>query len=274
MTYAQFLLFAAQIPRTDARLLLDWATGERYAHLSRPDAILLPEQIHQLKTALEELKTGRPLPYIVGTQWFFGLNFRVDERVLIPRPETELLVEAALKNLKNTAKPRIADLGTGSGCIAVALAHARPDASVFASDLSPDSLALARENAARLGVEIQFLDGKTGDWAAPIEEFAPFDAILSNPPYIAPLEIEKLEIGVRDWEPRRALDGGPDGLDCYRQLAMQVGALLKPQGFLALELGAGQWESVAAIFAAQNWHNGGPIFDLAGHARVFVARRG
>lgn len=257
-----------------ARLLLDWASGERYAHLARPESRLDQKQQQILDAALQDLKKGRPLPYITGQQAFFGLDFQVDERVLIPRPETELLVETALKNLNSIESPRIADLGTGSGCIAISLATARHDAQIFASDLSNDALELATENAARLGAAIGFVAGQNGDWAAPIRKFAPFNAIISNPPYIAPLKIEQLQPEVRLFEPRWALDGGENGLDCYRQLAAQVGELLQADGFLALEVGAEQFGEVAQLLAAQNWHTEAPIFDLAGHARVLVARPG
>jgi release factor glutamine methyltransferase len=231
-----------------------------------------------LSTALGELQRGKPLPYILGQWEFFGLPFRCDERALIPRPETETLVEAAVERLKSKDKVLIADLGTGTGCITVSLAHALPNARVYATDASPQALQLARDNASLNDVvdRVVFMTGTIGSWAGPLLReglSGMFDAVLSNPPYIAAAEIETLQPQIRDWEPRAALDGGIDGLDCYRQIAAQCGLLLAPDGFLMVELGAGQFDIVREIFSAAAWRVAPPIFDLAGIPRVLVAAR-
>jgi release factor glutamine methyltransferase len=271
------------------RLLLDHLTSTPHAHLTRAGeewgkVLDGDKQAHFLR-ALEELKSGRPLAFVLGTSAFYGLEFRCDERALIPRPETELLIETLLYEL-STRPPslppkglpaqrlRIADLGTGTGCIAVTLATQLPEAEIFATDVSPAALKLARENAYIHGVEnrIRFLAGKINDWAAPLLEWGKFDCLLSNPPYIAAREIEELQIQIKKFEPRAALDGGEDGLNCYRELAVQCRVLLKPGGALLCELGYGQFEDVRAIFEACNWSVENPVFDGAGIARVALAR--
>lgn len=294
---AQELISSGEYSREEAhlaaRLLLDSITSTRHAHLTRGDetfeSALDTDSLTRFSTALEELKTGRPLAYVLGTREFFGLQFRCDERALIPRPETELLIETALCKLSTTASisssviphsAKIADMGTGTGCIAVTLAGQFPNAQIFATDLSPDALNLARANASTHGVaevsnggRIRFLAGKQNDWAAPLREFSDFDLILSNPPYIAAREIETLQTQIKNFEPRAALDGGDDGLNCYRQIAAQCRVLLKPTGALLLELGAGQFEEVRAIFEAHKWRVEKPVLDFASIERVLVARR-
>jgi release factor glutamine methyltransferase len=276
------LLIASGFDRNEAcslaRIVLDRATGLRHAHLMRPDAVLHADARAALSSSLHELRAGRPLPYILGQWEFFGLPFRCDERVLIPRPETETLVEAALERLEGKGAVRIADLGTGSGCIAVSLAHALPNATVYATDASPQALQLARDNAILNGVahRVEFVAGVVGNWADPLlrhELDGMFDAVLSNPPYIAVAEIEALQPQIRDHEPRMALDGGGDGLDCYRQIAAQCGPLLAPDGFLATELGDSQFDAARAIFTAAGWTVASSHLDLSGRARVLVAAR-
>lgn len=257
--------------RIAARLLLDGATGTRYAHLLAPDQLLTPEQGAQLARWLAEAKRGRPIPYILGRAAFFGLEFAVDERVLIPRPETELLVETALQGLLGQRAPRIADLGTGSGAIAVAIAKKRPDARVCALDVSGAALEVARINAAINDVAIEFVQGD-GDWLSPLQPLAPFEAIVSNPPYIARAQIETLATGVRDFEPRLALDGGADGLAPYRVLAARAAPFLSENGFLALELGARQFGAARALFEGNGWRVEAARRDLAGIERVLWAR--
>jgi len=261
-----------------ARLLLDSTINVSHAHLQQPERELNDDELQHLQVALEEAARGRPLPYILQHREFWGLDFFVDERVLIPRPETETLVEAVLSRLENVPSPQVADLGTGSGCIAISVAHARSDARVFATDASSDALRVANLNAQKLGVSnrLTFLEGDVADWSAPLLRLSDIalDAIASNPPYIAQAEIARLQTEIVDYEPHAALDGGLDGLDCYRALATQTKVLLAPQGFLALELGAGQFMDVRAIFQAHGWHVETPIFDLPGIERVLLARPG
>lgn len=276
--------------RATARLLLEACAGAPHAHLTRGEEQLSPAGQQQFEDALKELAQGRPLAYVLGRWEFYGLEFRCDERALIPRPETELLVEFALaeiaaytsnnnnKNKNKTEAFRLADLGTGTGCIPIAVAKNVSSSlrciEVYATDAEPAALALARENARLQNVDsrIRFLPGAFGDWASPLRKyFGSFDLLLSNPPYIAPREIETLQPQVREFEPRSALDGGPDGLDCYRQLARQCKVLLKPSGRLACELGDGQFEKVRAIFQEEGWHVEEPLLDFAGVPRVLIA---
>lgn len=259
-----------------ARLLIDYLAGQRYAHLLQPGGVLRDEKM--LQVMLAELASGRPLPYVLGRREFYGLTFRCDERALIPRPETELLVDTTIARLKDRGAVTIADLGTGSGCIAVSIAHTVPAATIYATDVSADALALARENAIahHMANRVHFLGGEVGDWCAPLLLAGcegKLNAIISNPPYIADAEIKTLQTQVRDWEPHRALNGGEDGLDEYRQLAKQCGRPLKRDGFLAVELGAGQFGEVRAIFIAAGWNVEAPLLDFAEIERVLIAQR-
>ena len=268
-------LFGETEARAMARLVLEEMTHIPHAHLLQPEKELDANEQAEIVRIVEELQSGQPLPYIVGRIEFLGLDFLCDRRALIPRPETELLVELALRKLKNVATPRIADMGTGSGCIAISLAHARTDAEIFATDVSDAALELARVNARYHEVfeRTSWIRGAANNWAAPLLPFAPFDALLSNPPYIASHEIETLQQSVREHEPRAALDGGADGLEPYRLIAAECGALLKPDGFLACELGATQFDRVRSIFEMHAWNVQAPIYDFAGHTRVLCAHR-
>lgn len=262
------------------RLLLDEIAGISHAHLTRGGDLLSTSQLARFEVAVHELESGRPLAYVLGKRDFYRLCFRSDARALVPRPETELLVEEVVKRIQGSDSAVIADLGTGTGCIAISLAHELPGTTVFATDVSPAALSLAQENANTLipeivaGNRLQFRAGTIGEWAKPLLEYSgKFDLIVSNPPYIPREEIEVLQREVRDHEPRLALDGGADGLDCYRQLAAQCDVLLKPAGALLCELGMGQFADVRAIFENQNWRVEIPIFDFAGIERILVAHR-
>ena len=265
-----------------ARVLLDAVCGASHVHLTRAHETLTAVQKIRLEEALEELAAGRPLAYILGRRAFHGLEFRCDERALIPRPETELLVEFALAELQQRAQRyprrllRVADLGTGTGCVAISIAKNFPSAHVVATDVSPATLELARENARLHEMEdrVHFVGGEQDDWAAPLLEQGEreFDVIVSNPPYIAPHDIAALPVQIKEFEPRRALDGGLDGLDCYRLIAAQCGALLAPGGSIACELGIGQFDDVRRIFEAQNWIVAAPVFDFQNIPRVIIAK--
>ena len=259
------------------RLLLDHVTGVRYSHLMQPDDVLNESEEHRVVIALHEAARGRPIPYITHQCEFYGLSFLCDERALIPRSETEVLVETAVMRLQGRPHVTVADLGTGSGCIAVGIAHALPQAIVYATDAQDEALNLAQANAARHGVaeRVKLMRGSTSSWAEPLLQEAStmrFDAILSNPPYIATNEIDNLQPEIRDWEPRSALDGGTDGLDCYRAIATQCGPLLSLDGFLMVELGAAQFEAAQRVFIKAGWSVEAPLFDLAGIRRVLVAK--
>ena len=257
-----------------ARLLLDWATQKKHAALISPDAVLDAATARQLEKSLRKLEARVPFPYITGRAHFYGLELEVSPATLIPRPETEFLIEAVLQRLPPDA--RIADLGTGSGAIAIAIKKARPDFLVWATDISPDALDVAARNAARLGAEVLFLSS-TPDWFFQLNylvtEFAnPFDAIVSNPPYIPAADIETLQSEVR-YEPRGALDGGADGLDPYRIFAANGRNYLNKGGFFAVELGDNQWDDVRALFVTNGWAVEAAVYDLQNIARVLVARR-
>ena len=266
--------------RVSARLLVDNLAQRDNAHLLQPDEPLdekwaVPD-FHRL---LKDLQIGKPLAYVMHQRAFFGLPFSCEPYALIPRPETELLVEHVVTRFKNQDRVLVADLGTGSGCIAVSIAHNLPQATVYATDLSCDALILAADNAEfhKLRDRVKFVEGQTGEWAQPLvrEGFAGmFNCVVSNPPYISQRDIEELPTQIKDFEPRMALDGGDDGLDCYRDIARQCGVLLQPGGFLLAELGAGQFFDVRLIFESEGWHVAPPILDLAKHERVLSATRG
>jgi release factor glutamine methyltransferase len=229
--------------RLEAEVLLRHVLRmERSAFLARRDDALPTEAASQLARLLERRCRHEPLAYILGHRAFYGLDFAVDERVLIPRPETEGLVERVIALAGKTAL--IVDAGTGSGCIALALAAHLPDVRVIATDASADALALAAHNAYRLGLSerIAFL---CGDLLEPVREKV--DIIVSNPPYIPSGEIAALAPEIAHYEPRTALDGGPDGLDVVRRLLAQAVAHLRPGGHLLLEIGTGQGTAVARL---------------------------
>ena len=215
---------------------------------------------------------GWPTAYLTGRRDFYMLSFEVSPAVLIPRPDTETLVVAALDALKGVTTPRILDLGTGSGCVAVSLAHTLKTASVTAIDISPDALDTARRNAAAHAVadRIVFLHG---DLFAPLPPAASFDAVVSNPPYIAPGEFAGLAVEVRDHEPRVALDGGPDGLAFYRRIAADAPTVLRPGGTLLVEIGSTQADAVMELFSAAGLTHVALTRDGSALPRVVSARR-
>jgi release factor glutamine methyltransferase len=222
----------------------------------------------RLREMVKRRLTGEPLQYITGEAEFCGLKFAVDRRVLIPRPETELLVEVVRKRFKPPGT--VVDVGTGSGCIAVALAKQLPDVEVWAIDLSDDALTVARANADRHGVEekIRFLPG---DLLVKLSDSRAVDVIVSNPPYIAAGDLATLPKEVRDFEPARALAAGEDGLEIIRRLAMSARRVLKSSGFLALEIGAGQRAAVEKLLQAEGFVVEEVLKDLQGHERTIVA---
>jgi release factor glutamine methyltransferase len=218
---------------------------------------LAPQELDTFRELIKRRGRREPLQHLVGSTSFCGLEIDVDRRVLIPRPETELLAEHGWQFLQEIARgsteaPTALDFGTGSGCLAIALAHACPAARLWALDISTEALALARQNAARHGVaqRIEFL---AGDGFAAAPEGKRFHLIISNPPYIPTEEIGRLEPEVRDFDPHQALDGGLDGLDYYRRLAGEAPSRLEPGGRLMLEFGEAQGERLREIFEQQKW---------------------
>lgn len=212
---------------------------------------------------------GAPVAYLLGRRAFWAFDLAVTPAVLIPRPETELLVELALERLPVDTACAIADLGTGSGAVALALAHERPRARVRATDASADALAIARENAQRLG--IANIDFVQGDWCGALGDER-FDLIASNPPYIA-ADDPHLAQGDLRHEPLTALASGVDGLDAIRTIVAAAPAHLQPQGWLLLEHGWDQAAAVRNLLAEQGFRNAHSVRDVAGHERVTLAQR-
>jgi len=250
--------------RLDAELLLAAAMGvDRAAIVADPGRPLPPEAVRTFADFARRRREREPVAYILGVKGFRFLDLAVDPRVLIPRPETEHVVEAALA-LPTGA--RVVDVGTGSGAIALALKHERPDLTVVATDVSEDALAVAAVNAARLGLDVELI---AGDLLAPVH--GPIDAVVSNPPYVATADRLTLAPEITRHEPAGALFAGADGLAVVRRLVAETAAA--GATFAALEVGAGQAAAVAALFAAAGFPETEHVRDLAGVERVVVARR-
>ncbi len=262
--------------RREAGSLLSHATArDRSFLITHADEELTPDELSAFNSAIERRGAGEPLQYIAGVQEFYGLRFEVTPDVLIPRPETELLVETALELLKETASPLVCDVGTGSGCISVSVLHARRDARAIALDISADALRVAGRNAKRNGVceRIELLvsdcfDALRSDGRREVR----FDLIASNPPYIAEEEIAGLQREVRDHEPRVALTPGGDGLSVIRRLVTEAPAFLKPRGHLLIEIGFDQHERVASLIEPRVWTLLGIHRDLQGIPRTVALR--
>ena len=258
--------------RTEARLLLSHISGfSREELYLRPHTVLSPTEAQQFELLLARREKREPLAYILGEREFYGLTFRVTPAVLVPRPETEFLVEAVIQTLQGYSSPRLVDVGTGSGIIAVTLARQVPNAEVFATDISPEVITVARENAQRHDVA-EYIVFAAGNLLAPIINHGPFDAIVSNPPYITPIEIETLEPEVRDFEPRIALGTHGDPLHFYRRLAAEAPPLLTPGGILAVEVGQGQAQDVAALWETHGLTDIRTMRDYAGIERVVIGQ--
>lgn len=233
-------------------------------------------QAERARALLKRRAAREPLQYLLGTQEFRGLDIAVTPDVLIPRPETELLVEEALRAIVDRKEPAIADVGTGSGCIAVALAQARRDATLYALDLSAPALAVARCNAERHGVgdRIRFIRADLlGAFGGASAET--FDGIVSNPPYIPEQDLDGLQPEIARYEPRVALAAGEDGLDFYRRLLREAPPLLKPGGCLIMELGCGQFDRVKRLARECGAFDSVECRkDMAGIERVLIAKCG
>ena len=254
--------------RRDAELLLRHVIGKDSAFLlTHPGTELTSVQQAAYEQWLSRRAQHEPIQYITGEQEFYGLAIRVSPDVLIPRPETEHLVEALLNRVPHNAELRVADVGTGSGAIAIALAHKLPHASLAALDCSKPALAVAKQNAERHNLidRIQFIESDLLA-AVPNEKF---DAIVSNPPYVPEAEI--LEEQVRNFEPPIALYAGPSGLDIYQRLIPQAWSALKSKGWLFMEIGHAQQEALSTLL--NQWSEVEFINDLQGIPRVAVARR-
>jgi release factor glutamine methyltransferase len=270
----QFRACGIDSPELDARILVGHALGLDQAALAAADMRRLGAEEENAVAALAKRRLAwEPVARILGWKEFWSLKLRVDAATLVPRPETETVVEAALTAIEARG-PRartlhIADVGTGSGAILLALLSELPNAFGVGCDISASALSVARDNARRLGLtRAHFV---ACDMTAALG--GSFDLIVCNPPYIASCDIAALASEVRDFDPRGALDGGPDGLDFYRAIAAAAPGLLAAGGTLIVELGSGQAQPVAALFAAAGLAPSAPRPDLAGVPRALIAER-
>jgi release factor glutamine methyltransferase len=273
-TGARDRLKAAQIdsPVIDARILVEAACeATRTDIITDPYRAVTPQQTATLTGYLERRERREPVARIIGRKGFWKIMLNVDSNVLIPRPDTEVVVDMALKSTGEEEALRVLDLGVGSGAIILAILAERPRATGLGIDVSEEALAVARENASQLGLEGR-LALLRGDWTWGLAD-GEFDVVVSNPPYIATDEIETLEPEVKHHEPRLALDGGPDGLDAYRTLAPEILRVLKPGGLFLVEIGWTQSEAVMSLFKAAGAFNVVTVKDLADRDRVVMGRR-
>ena len=284
-------------PRMNAEVLLMFVLSADRAYLyAHPERELTPEEAARYEEVLAQRATGMPSQYITGHQEFWGLDFVVSPAVLIPRPETEHLVETVLELARGVQRPKIVDVGTGSGCVALALAHELPDAEVYAVDLSSEALEIARANAVRLQldnrvrfVQCNVLEPVVDQYLSviPSEDFSPsrgtpiqegslfhdFDFVVSNPPYVGFSEADKVQRSVFEFEPRMAVFAGENGLDVIRPLVEQGHAALKSGGWLALEMGYSMRDMVVNLLSPAMWDDVCVVPDLQGIPRVVAARK-
>lgn len=256
-------------PRLDAELLLGYALGLDRVHLIIEfQRELSPDELARYRQLIRRRREGEPVAYVLGQREFYGLVMRVDRRVLIPRPDTETLVEVALACTRRRSLFGDAlDLCTGSGCVAIAFAKHRPTWRSTGIDVSGDALQVARDNALRLGTlwNMRWLEG---DLCAPLATDERFDLITANPPYIPTRDIAQLEPGIRDFEPRLALEAGADGLEVARRVVHEAAPRLRAGGVLAVEVGADQAEEVAQLFEDAGLEAIERTRDYGGHERV------
>jgi release factor glutamine methyltransferase len=262
-------------PRLQAELLLAHVLQlprmKLYLNFERA---LTESEADAMREFMKRRGQREPLQHIVGTASFCGFEIAVNRHVLVPRPETELLAEFGWQFLStlNSQPSTALDFGTGSGCLAIALAAKCPSVRFVALDVSPEALALAQQNAQRNAVDGR-IEFRHSDGLAALKPEERFDLIISNPPYIPSEEIASLQPEVRDFDPRAALDGGADGLDFYRRLATEAGAFLKPGGTIMLEFGDGQADALKTVFESQMWIVEAVREDYSQRQRILIARR-
>ncbi len=260
----QALIRACGLPVSESRALLCHVLGLSREHLvAHPDTPVADAQRQHFEQAARERRAGMPLAYLTGRQPFYGHDFDVSPAVLVPRPDTELLVDSALAALAHRAGARVLELGTGSGCIAISLALARPDLWIVASDRSAAALQVAQANQSRLGSTVHFV---AAHWFEPLA--ARFDVIVSNPPYVADGDAH---LAALRFEPAMALTSGPDGLEDLRHIAREAPSRLVPGGHLLLEHGYDQGERVRQLLGAAGFGGVRTLRDLAGQERVGMA---
>ena len=265
MTLGEALTAArSKIDRLDARLLLQYATGCSHTDLlARPETPVIAPAYEQFSEWVERRIAGEPLAYLVAEAEFRGRVFQVSPAVLIPRPETEVLIDLAREKLQGLVAPRVLDLGTGSGIVAISLALECPAATLVAVDLSKEAISVARNNAGRLGARVDF---RQGDWLAPVVGER-FDLIVSNPPYVADGD-PHLALNGLPFEPQMALTDGADGLACIRSIVADAPAHLKPGGWLLFEHGYDQGAASRNLLTAAGFKAASTFPDLAGIDRV------
>jgi len=260
-------------PRMNAETLMMFVLGVNRAYLyAHPERELTSEEQTRYDEVVGQRSAGMPSQYITGHQEFWGLDFVVTPAVLIPRPETEHLVETVLDFAREIERAKIVDVGTGSGCIALALAHELKGAEVFAVDLSADALEVARANAARLQLDgrVMFVQSNVLEALSGVRDF---DFVVSNPPYVGKNEADKVQRSVFEFEPRMAVFSGQDGLDVIRPLIAEAHIALKPGGWLAMEIGYSMRDMVLELLDLTVWDNVRVVPDLQGIPRVIAARK-
>lgn len=267
----QLLTAEIATPEIDARLLLSAACGvDDVALISAPELEVSRDALQRLEAMVARRLDGEPVSRIVGEREFWGLSFKLNEATLDPRPDSETLIEAVLGVVPDQKRAlRILDLGTGSGCLLLALLSEYPNAHGIGVDVSPLAIEAARDNAERLGLlaRAQF---QMGDWACDL--VGPFDIIISNPPYIPQADIQTLSREVKKFDPLTALDGGEDGLEPYRQLMPELARLLSPSGFAVFEFGEGQGPDIASIATSAGIADVRFYADLAGIDRAIMVK--
>ena len=279
LSQAQGVLATAGIEQAalEAAWLMEHVTGWSPLRLRiEPDHYIAPKQAEVILGLAARRANREPLQYLLGTQEFLGREFHVSPAVLIPRPESVLLVEEAAMRLRDRSTPIVVDVGTGSGCLAVSLAHALPAARILAIDVSREALVVARENAARHRVShrVEWFEGDLLSPLAGRPASTVVDTIISNPPYIAERDWDGLQPEVRCFEPSLALMAGPDGLDVHRRLVNMAPPHLQPGGLLLLEVGCGQAESVCDLAEESGWFRVDAVRkDQAGIDRVVCVER-
>lgn len=260
--------------RLDAELIVGQALGiERIKVIVGGERQLEPAELEHIRALFKRRRGAEPVAYLRGFREFYGRSFRVDRRVLVPRPDTEILVQVALDATQHLdLSARVLDLCTGSGCVAITLKLERPTIVVDATDLSEGAIAVARDNAQRLGAvfNVRFA---VGDLFSALGDPSPrYDLITANPPYIATGEIAELQADIRDHEPHLALDGGADGLDLVRRIVAEAPKWLAQDGTLAMEIGAGQAPAVEELLRARGFADVKSTRDYGGHDRVVSGR--
>ena len=261
-------------PTLEARELVCCAAGKSREELSRDGRLYVPAAVEQQVERLAQRHlAGEPVAYLIGEWEFYGLPLDISESVLIPRPDTEVLVEQALSRLQGVSEPRILDLCAGSGCIGLALAKHLPGSRVVLGELDEGALRICRQNIRRNDLTGRVVSLQMNALEKPPAHLGEFDAIVSNPPYIPDGDIAGLDVSVRDYEPHLALRGGEDGLDFYRAIVRNYGGLVKPGGALCFEFGMGQEDAVCAILREGGFAEPELRKDYRGVVRAVAANK-